>query len=487
MAEQHRVFAPHRRRRIVLATNVAETSLTVPGIRSVIDPGTARISRYSTRLKVQRLPIEPISKASADQRAGRCGRVADGSASGSTPRRTSRLAPTSPIPRSPHAIWLGHPGHGRHRPGRHRHLPVRGPTRLAGRGRRGEAPARARGPGVERPRWSAAAGVGARPPVDPDGPAPGPAAHRSRFARMVLEADRHGCLREVLIIASGLSIQDPAGAPERPGRAAADQFHARFADDSSDFLAFVNLWTYVRERQRELSRCVPAPVSSRAPERPAHPGVAGRARPAPAGGQRPRPVHQPPSCRARPGPPGAHGRAPRDLGQKIPDSREFLGARGAASPSSPVPAWPAAARMGHGRRAGGDVTAVGPDGGPHPAAEWAEHLAGHLVKRSYSEPHWSTKRAAAMVHEKVTLYGLPIVADRLVGYRRVDPDHARELFIRHALVEGEWHSPHAFIARNRARLRRAGGARAPVPSPAPGGRSRHPRPALRRAGATSRW
>ena len=242
-AEQHRVFEPHQRQRVVLATNVAETSLTVPGIRYVIDPGTARISRYSHRTKVQRLPIEPISRASADQRKGRCGRTSDGICIrlyseedfGSRPEFTDpeilRTSLASVILQAA-ALDLGEvadfpfvdPPESRNIADGVRLLeelgaisPGRGATRLTGVGRKL-----------------------ARLPVDP------------RLGRMILEAGHQGCVREVLIITAALSIQDPR---ERPtdAREAADAMHARFAEPGSDFLTFLTLWDYLHERQRELS------------------------------------------------------------------------------------------------------------------------------------------------------------------------------------------------------------------------------------------
>src|SRR6516162_8822444 len=242
-AEQHRVFQPHRRPRVVLATNVAETSLTVPGIKYVIDPGTARISRYSQRTKVQRLPIEPVSRASADQRKGRCGRTSAGICIrlyteedfASRPEFTDpeilRTSLASVILQAV-ALDLGEvadfpfvdPPESRNIADGVRLLeelgaltPDAGATRLTKLGRKL-----------------------ARLPVDP------------RLARMILAAGDHGCTREVLIITAALSIQDPR---ERPAdaREAADAMHARFAQPGSDFLAFLSLWEYLHEQQRELS------------------------------------------------------------------------------------------------------------------------------------------------------------------------------------------------------------------------------------------
>ena len=444
-AEQHRVFAPHPGRRIVLATNVAETSLTVPGIRYVIDPGTARISRYSARLKVQRLPIEPVSQASANQRAGRCGRVADGICIRLYAQDDFDARPEFTDPEilrtnlasvilQMTAIGLGDIAA----------FPFLDPpdSRAIADGVRllQELGALETGVADERQRLTALGRDLARLPIDP------------RFGRMVLEADRNGCLREVLIIASALSIQDPRERPTEHA-AAADQFHARFVDDTSDFLAYVNLWTYTREQQRQLSsgqfrrlcrreylnflrvrewqdvhsqlRRVVADLAMTQNSEPAAPDL----------------VHR-----------SLLAGLLSHIGQKNRDTREYLGARQARFaifPGSALakrqPDWVMAAELVETARLWGRTTArIQP--------EWAEALAGHLVKRSYSEPHWSTSRGAAMVHEKVTLYGLPIVADRLVGYGTIDPEHARELFVRHALVEGDWKSHHRFTEQNRELL-----------------------------------
>jgi ATP-dependent helicase HrpA len=445
LAEQHRVFASHAGRRIVLATNVAETSLTVPGIRYVIDPGTARISRYSARLKVQRLPIEAISQASANQRAGRCGRVADGIcirlyAEDDFDARPEFTDPEilrtnlASVILQMTAIGLGDiagfpfldPPDGR---------AIADGIRLLQ-----ELGALETGVGDERQRLTRLGRHLARLPIDP------------RFGRMVLEAERNGCLREVLIIASALSIQDPRERPTEHA-AAADQFHARFVDETSDFLAYVNLWTYTREQQRELSsgqfrrlcrreylnflrvrewqdvhsqlRRVVADLGMTQNSEPAVPDL----------------VHR-----------SLLAGLLSHIGQKNRDTREYLGARQARFaifPGSAMakrqPDWVMAAELVETSRLWGRTVArIQP--------EWAETLAGHLVKRNYSEPHWSTSRGAAMVHEKVTLYGLPIVADRLVAYGTIDPEHARELFVRHALVEGDWKSRHRFTEQNRELL-----------------------------------
>ena len=261
------MFAQHTRRRVVLATNVAETSLTVPGIRYVVDTGVARISRYSLRTKVQRLPIEPISQASANQRAGRCGRVADGIAIRlySEEDYLSRPEFTDPeilrtnlasVILQMTALGLGDvarfpfvdPPDQRN---------VRAGVQLL------EELGALRTGGSTRNRLTTIGRRLARLPIDP------------RLGRMILEADRLGCLREVLVVAAALSIQDPR---ERPveHRARADQLHARFRDDRSDFMAWLNLWRYLRGEQKERgSSRVPPDVPRGAPELPAGPRVAG--------------------------------------------------------------------------------------------------------------------------------------------------------------------------------------------------------------------
>ena len=532
-AEQHRVFdrkpgqANHFSRRVVLATNVAETSLTVPGIRYVIDPGTARISRYSQRTKVQRLPIEPISQASANQRKGRCGRTSDGicirlyteadfeSRPEFTDPEILRTNLASVILQMA-ALDLGdmadfpfvEPPESRNiadgvrlleelgafSPG---HAPGRGRTRLTETGRKLS-----------------------RLPLDP------------RLGRMILEAGRNGCVREVLIITAALSIIDPR---ERPtdARQAADEMHARFAEPGSDFLAFLNLWDYLRERQSQLSTSAfrrlcrreylhflrvrewqdvygqlrqaaadlgiqagrdqrgrehrvgeqtageqtgAAQAGEQAGEQAAV-QANGRAKRQAARGRRPA---------RRGGRPGA-AQAPRaaeegshfppeladrvhmsllsgllsHIGMQDTDAKargkrrpltEFAGARGArfaifpdSSLARKPPQWVVAAELVETSRLWARVAArIEP--------EWAESLAEHLVRRSYSEPRWDARRGAAVATEKVSLYGLPIVAARTVMFGRIDPAAARDLFITHALVEGDWQTHHKFFARNQQTL-----------------------------------
>jgi ATP-dependent helicase HrpA len=455
-AEQHRVFerrqASAYTRRVVLATNVAETSLTVPGIHYVIDPGTARISRYSRGTKVQRLPIEPISQASASQRKGRCGRTADGicirlyseadfeSRPEFTDPEILRTNLASVILQMA-AIGLGDvPNFPFIDPPDARNISD-GLTLLTE---------------LNAFKDGRITGLGrklARLPVDP------------RIGRMILEADRNGCVREVLIIAAGLSIQDPR---ERPLEAqqSADDKHRRFADPDSDFTAFLNLWDYLGERQRELSSSafrrlcraeylnylrvrewqdlqgqlqrlagdLGVTVDSSSSERTV--------------------VHlsllagllSQIGMKNEPAKPPATGRRPR---------AEYLGARNArfaifpgSSLARNAPDWIVAAELVETSRLWARTVArIEP--------EWVEPLAKHLVKRSYSEPHWERKRGGAVALEKVTLYGVPIVIDRKVGYGRIDPAAARELFIRHALVEGDWQTNHRFFVENRRLLAEA--------------------------------
>jgi ATP-dependent helicase HrpA len=479
-AEQHRVFQPHNSRRVVLATNVAETSLTVPGIHYVIDPGTARISRYSHRTKVQRLPIEPISQASASQRTGRCGRTADGICIrlyseddfASRPQFTEpeilRTSLASVILRMAD-LDLGEVSD----------FPFVDPpdARNVADGIRLLHELGAVTQASGRPQLTDVGRKLARLPLDP------------QLGRMIIESGQHGCAREVLIIAAGLSIVDPR---ERPAdaREAADAQHARFAEPGSDFLAFVTLWDYLRDRQRELSssafrrlcrreylhflrvrewqdvygqlrqaatdlglvveggRDGAAPDDAPGLDVPAgeprySAGLADRVHMSLLAGLL---SHIGMKAVEKKEPPGQKGRGRRR------GPAEYDGARGArfaifadsVLAKSP-PAWVVAAELVETSRLWARVVArIEP--------EWAESLAGHLVRRTYSEPHWDARRGAAMAVEKVTLYGLPIVAARPVTYGRIDPAGARELFIRSALVEGDWQTRHRFFHENRRLL-----------------------------------
>ncbi|MFY1599198.1 ATP-dependent RNA helicase HrpA [Micromonospora sp. WMMD737] len=457
-AEQHRVFAPHAGRRVVLATNVAETSLTVPGIKYVVDPGTARISRYSSRLKVQRLPIEPVSQASANQRKGRCGRTSDGicirlydeqdflSRPEFTDPEILRTNLASVILQMT-SIGLGDVAAFPFIDPPDRRNVADGVNLLHELGALDPAeadPAKRLTPLGRRL---------AQLPVDP------------RLARMVVEGERNGCATEVMVIAAALSIQDPR---ERPAdkQAQADQAHARFTDRESDFVSLLNLWRHLREQQRELSssafrRMCKAEYLNYLRVREWQDIVS----------QLRQVLRTPEEGRATRDGGGRRGGAdlPEEIdtpkvhqsllpgllshvGLKDAQKHEYLGARGAKFalfPGSALfkkpPRWVMAAELVETSRLWGRVA-----GRVEP--EWVEPLAQHLVKRSYSEPHWEKKQAAVMAYEKVTLYGIPLVTSRKVNFGRIDPALSRELFIRHALVEGDWQTHHHFWRDNQRLL-----------------------------------
>ncbi|WP_077490120.1 ATP-dependent RNA helicase HrpA [Sinomonas mesophila] len=463
LAEQHRVFTPGARRRIVLATNVAETSLTVPGIKYVIDTGTARISRYSHRTKVQRLPIERVSQASANQRAGRCGRVSDGICIRlySEEDYLSRPEFTDPeiLRTNLAAVILQMTAMGI----------ARGPKDVEAFPFVEPPESRAINDGVALLRELGAlaeagnakgglSAVGhqlAQLPVDP------------RLGRMIVEASRRDCVREVMVLAAALTIQDPRERPsaETGKKQAAEEKHARFKDENSDFTGYLNLWNYLQEKQQELSssafrRLCKAEFINflrvrewqelfaqlRQLARPL--GIsAGQGRGEvrlDAVGKHDA-VHQ--SLLA--GLTSQIGLLDERKGER---GREYVGARGtrfAIFPGSALfkknPTYVMAAELVETSRLWARTAAK-----MDPA--WAELVAPHLVKRSYSEPHWSKRAGAVMAYEKVTLYGVTLVAQRRVNYGRIDPPVARELFIRHALVDGEWTTRHHFFARNRALL-----------------------------------
>jgi ATP-dependent helicase HrpA len=441
-SEQNRIFQPHVGRRIILATNVAETSLTVPGIKYVIDTGYARISRYSYRTKVQRLPIEPISQASANQRKGRCGRVSDGicirlygeedylSRPEFTDPEILRTNLASVILQMT-SIGLGDVGA----------FPfVEAPDkRNVQDGVRlleelGAIDTESSSGGTYR--LTPMGRQLAQLPIDP------------RLARMVLEARAHGCVREVMVITAALSIQDPR---ERPleKQQASDEKHRRFADKDSDFIAFLKLWDFLVEQQKALSSAqfrklcrqdylnylrvrewqdvytqlrqvvkeLGMPINSQ--EADYHS------------------IHT-----------SLLTGLLSHIGQKDVDKQEYTGARNArfsVFPGSGLfkkpPKWAIVAELVETSKLWGRIAArIEP--------EWIEPLAPHLIKRHYSEPHWQKSQGAVMASERVTLYGLPIVAGRLVNYSQIDPLLCRELFIRHALVEGDWQTHHSFFRAN---------------------------------------
>ena len=451
--EQHKIFerppAGGPGRRIVLATNVAETSLTVPGVRYVVDTGTARISRYSRRLKVQRLPIEPVSQASANQRAGRCGRVAPGTCIRLYSHDDFDARPEFTDPEilrtnlasvilQMTAIGLGDVAKFPFvEPPDHRSI-VDGYALLDELAAVKPAP-----DGVKAgPRRLTKIGRDlARLPVDP------------RLGRMVLEAERLGCVREVLVIASALSIQDPRERPQDK-RELANEFHNRFKVDGSDLLSIVALWDHLRTQQRELSgnqfrrmcrreylnylrvrewmdlfsqlRRIAGQLKIRPTTQESHPDH----------------IHQ-----------AVLSGLLSHIGMRDRETREFVGARQSRfviAPGSVLtrrpPPWVMAAELVetnqlYARR----VAKIEP--------AWAERVGSHLVKRSYDNVRWDPKGGRAVATEQVTLYGLPIVSDRVIGYDRVDEAQARAWFITKALIERDvadtaWLGRQKFLTRN---------------------------------------
>jgi ATP-dependent helicase HrpA len=439
VAEQQKIFASHAGRRVILATNVAETSLTVPGIVYVIDPGEARISRYSPRSKVQRLPVEPIAQASANQRKGRCGRVAPGICVRlyAEDDFNNRPAFTDPeILRTNLAAVILQMLH--LRLGRIEDFPFIEPP--DGRAISDGFTLLQELGAVDRSGNITEIGRQlARLPVDP------------RIGRMLLEASAIGSLDEVLIIASALAVQDPRERPvER--QQAADQAHAQWKDDSSDFAAFINLWRGFEAQRQALTQ---GPLRSwcrrqflnylRMREwRETHRQLLL-------------------TCRdlnlklnAEPANADAVHRALlagllSHLGSKTEDG-DYLGARQRRfmlHPSSALakkrPAWVMVAELTETRRLYGRLAAkIDP--------LWVEPIAGHLLKSSHSEPHWEKKRAQVVAFEQVSLYGLIIVPRRAVHFGPIDPVASREIFIRQALVAGEWHGRASFNQANRALL-----------------------------------
>lgn len=444
-AEQQRVFrrSPDGLPRVILSTNVAETSLTVPGIMSVVDAGFARISRYSSRLKVQRLPIEPVSQASANQRSGRCGRIAPGVAVRlyseqdfqSRPEFTDpevlRTSLASVILRMA-ALGLGDveqfpfidpPDRRQVRDGLnllHELAAIESPS--------GELQLTQLGHRL------------ARLPVDP------------RLGRMILEADKLDCASEVIAIAAALSIQDPRERPEDK-LAQAQQQHAQFADARSDFLTFLNLWNWIQTERRtqtnsafrkackarylhvlrirewqdlagQLRRSAKE-VGIRLNEQPAEPLEIHRA---------------------------LLSGLLSHLGLKDGDTREYLGARGSrfligrgSSLSRKQPTWVMAAELVETNRLWARTVA---QVDPKDALKAAEHL----VRRTYEEPRWDRRRGEVVATERVSLYGLPIVPGRAVPYGSRGHEESRELFLQKALVEGDWDARHQFMAVNEQRI-----------------------------------
>lgn len=441
--EQNRIFQPHSGRNIVLATNVAETSLTVPGIKYVIDPGTARISRYSYRTKVQRLPIEPISQASANQRAGRCGRVSEGTCIRLYSEEDYLARPefTDPeILRTNLAtvilqmlsLDLGaisdfpfiQPPDNRNIndgvklleelaaiSGKSDHVSLTKTGRLL-----------------------------SKFPIDP------------RLSKMVLSAIDLGCIEQVFVIVSALSIQDPRERPHEKQQAA-DEKHNRFKDKQSDFLSLLNLWQYIKDQQKELSNsqfrrlCQKEflsyirirewqdiysqlkitlkeqniQLSSVDMDGEGNLDI----------------VHQ-----------ALLSGLLSHIGQQD-EHKEFKGARGSkffVFPGSSIakkpPKWLMAAELVETSRLFGRMVAkIDP--------LWIEPLAGHLLKKSYSEPHWEKKQGSVMAYEQVSLYGLIVVPKRKINFKQIEPTTCREIFIREALVNGDCHLNEKFFKANK--------------------------------------
>ena len=446
--EQNKIFHPSGLNRIVLATNVAETSLTVPGIKYVIDPGTARISRYSYRTKVQRLPIEPISQASANQRKGRCGRVSEGICIRLYSEEDFNNRPEFTDPEilrtNLASVILQMTALGlddieafpfvdapdkRH---------IQDGVKLLEELGAFETVQTKSG---EKRRLTTIGRQLAQLPVDP------------RLAKMLLSAVDFGSVYEVMIIVSALSIQDPR---ERPTdkQQASDEKHRRFADKKSDFLAFLNLWNYVQEQQKELTknqfrrqcqkdflnylrirewqdiyqqirlavREMGLPINSEKAEY--------------------QQIHT-----------ALLSGLLSHIGLKEAEKQQYLGARNAhfaIFPNSVLfkkqPKWVMAAELVETSKLWGRMVAeIEP--------EWIEPLAEHLTKKSYSEPRWSKSHGAVVADEKVSLYGVPIVAARPVNYGAIDPIVSREIFIQSALVEGDWNTKHKFFKQNQQLIR----------------------------------
>ena len=518
-AEQHRIFEEHSHRRVVLATNVAETSLTVPGIRYVIDPGMARISRYSNKTKVQRLPIEEISKASANQRSGRCGRVADGIAIRlySADNFASRPDFTEPeilrtslasVILQMSALGLGDvasfpfvdaPDSRAIRDGINQLIEI-GALRPLDSSKNSDSSALAQGnQGLELTR------IGrdlARLPIDP------------RLGRMLIAGHESGCASEILVIVAALSIQDVR---ERPleHQEAADTAHARFADPHSDFLTYLNLWRYLHVQQRDLSgsafrrMCraefihylrfrewrdiahqlrdmarsigintepLGMPSAGDVVEQASRTGIADAAAKAAVAFTRSTSAVDTDDIHR-----SILVGLLSSLGAWDPATRDYTGSRG-----THFTIWPGSGITGHpdwvmtaelvetSRLFARTVARIRP--------EWVEPLAKDLLNHVYSEPTWNSSRGAAYVQEKVMLYGLTLIADRSVLLGRLGStplgsirgavptdspfaiaqqspitaaELAREMFIRHALVQGQWRERHAFQRRNDEAIERA--------------------------------
>ena len=433
--QQNRIFQSHSGRRIVLATNVAESSITVPGIKFVVDTGTARISRYAPKSKVQRLPIEPVSQASANQRAGRCGRIGPGRcirlfsqedyesrARFTTPeiRRTNlasvilqtlslKLGEISQFP------FIDPPGNDAIRDGYKTLFEI--------------------GAVDEGRNLTPLGRKLAKLPVDP------------RIGRMIYQAQEENCLSEILIICSGLELQDPRMRPAEK-KQAADTQHQKFAHESSDFLSMLRLWDFFHQLKEDLSRsrlraaCSQNFISLSLMRQwqDIHRQLKGMA------------ASQGLKTRKRRDDYDAiHRSLLSGLLSGVAllgDRHEYTGAGGIKFhlwPGSGVfankPKWIMAGEvLETSRRYGRTIARISPN--------WIEPLASHLVKHHYSDPHWSRKQQTVLAHERVSLFGLPIVANRRTTYGKIDPEHSRDLFIEQALTEGEYTGNENFYRKN---------------------------------------
>ncbi len=441
--EQNKIFHPSGLNRIVLATNVAETSLTVPGIKYVIDPGTARISRYSYRTKVQRLPIEPISQASANQRKGRCGRVSEGICIRLYSEEDFNNRPefTDPeILRTNLASvilqmtalgledieafpFVDAPDK------RHIQDGIKLLEEL-------QAFEFKRSKSGEKRQLTQCGRQLAQLPVDP------------RLAKMLLSAVDFGCVLEVMVIVAALSIQDPRERPQEKQQSADDK-HRRFADKKSDFLAFLNLWHYLQEQQKTLTKnqfrrlCQKDYLNYlRVREwQDIYHQIRLTIR------EMGLPINSEPAKYQQIHTALLSGLLSH-IGMKEAEKHQYLGARNAhfaIFPNSVLfkkqPKWVMAAELVETSKLWGRMNAeIEP--------EWIEPLAAHLVKKSYAEPRWSKAQGAVLADEKVSLYGVPIVAARAVNYGVIDPTVSREIFIQSALVEGNWNTKHKFFFEN---------------------------------------
>ncbi|TRX57504.1 ATP-dependent RNA helicase HrpA [Thalassomonas sp. M1454] len=460
VAEQNKIFAPHRGRNIVLATNVAETSLTVPGIRYVIDPGTARISRYSYRTKVQRLPIEPISQASANQRSGRCGRVAAGVCIRlySEEDFLSRPEFTDPeIMRTNLAtVILQMLSLGLGEINKFPFVQAPDNRNITDGMRLLEEIAAIKSAKTDLPKLTQTGRNIARFPIDP------------RLAKMLISAEQNGCAQQVAIIVAALSIQDPRERPMEKQQAA-DQSHNRFKNKDSDYISLLNLWLYIKQKQKELSSnqfrqmCKKEYLSYLRirewqdifnqlkqtfienkwswPDFDMSFTVAVNTDDKPSSD--------------KPKDDGKYDHLHQSILSgllshigNLDENREYKGARGSKFyifPGSGLakksPKWLMATELVETSRLFARMCAK-------IDVNWIEELSEHLLKRNYSEPHWEKKRGAVAAFEQVSLYGLVIVAKRAVNFSKIDPVACREIFIREALVHGDSNINEKFLQQN---------------------------------------